>query len=420
MSRTKYLIIGSSHAGLSAAESIRLYDRDGTVTMISAEKAWPYSPTILPYVVSGKVHEDRIFLRDQAWFDKRNIRFINGSRVTGINRGEKSVTVESGGEISYEKLLLATGAAPDLPPIPGLMDCPYYTLRTVEDALRIRASMQKGRSAVVLGAGLIGMHAAENMARAGLKVTVVEMLPQVLPGYFDLQAAGLIRKVFTENGVNILTGNPVTSVTSARGACTVSLQNGLDLTADILLAATGVRPRISFLEGSSVRTDAGVLVDERMRTNVQDIWAAGDVARAASFLGAEKILNGIVPDAVEQGRIAGMDMAADPSLKPYAGGIAMNTYCFFGNRSFSVGSSLSEESEDGREVDRLYSPAALKYHKLVFRDGRLIGAAAINAAFDPGIVCRMIRGRVELGERKRGFAASPLEYGRLFMSRLWR
>lgn len=161
-------------------------------------------------------------------------------------------------------------------------------------------------------------------------------------------------------------------------------------------------------------------MNERMRTNVDNIWAAGDVAQARSFLGPEKILNGILPDAVEQGRIAGMDMAGDPALKAYAGGMPMNTYSFFGNRAFSVGSSLIDESEGGVDVDRLYSPAGLKYQKLVFKEDRLIGASAINAALDPGVVCRMIQEKVELGEAKRMFAGSPLESGRTIMSRLWR
>jgi phenylglyoxylate dehydrogenase epsilon subunit len=255
------------------------------------------------------------------------------------------------------------------------------------------------------------------MANAGLKVTVVEMLPQILPGYFDLQAAGLIQKVFMENGVKILTGSPVTHVTSANGACAVSLENGLDLSAHLLLVATGVRPRTSLLEGSPVKTDVGVLVDDRMRTSVEDIWAAGDVAQARSFLGPEKILNGIIPDAVEQGWTAGMDMAGDPSLKLYEGGIPMNTYSFFGNRSFSVGFTLPEESV---EVDRIYSPAGMRYQKLLFGEGKLTGASAINMALDPGIIRQMIRRRVELGEMKGKFASSPLESGRLFMSKIWR
>lgn len=420
MSQTKYLIVGSSHAGLSAVEAIRLHDQEGPITLVSAEKVYPYSPTILPYVVSGDIRRERVFLRDQAYFDKQKIRFLNGSTVTAIQPGKKSVTLDSGKKITYEKLLLATGAAPAMPPIPGLKECPTYTLRTLEDAVEIQKAMKIGGSAIVLGGGLIGMHTAENMAKAGLKVTVVEMLPQILPGYFDSQAAGLIQKVFSENGVKILTGSPVTHVTSANGACAVSLENGLDISAHLLVVATGVRPRMSFLEGSSVKVDAGVLVDDRMRTSVEDIWAAGDVAQARSFLGSEKILNGTLPDAVDQGWIAGMDMAGDPYCKPYPGGIPMNTYSFFGNHAFSVGDRLPEGSGDEFEVDRIFSPAGLRYQKLIFRDGRLCGASAINVPLDPGIMRQMISRRVELGEMKGQFAGSPRESGRLLMSRLWR
>jgi phenylglyoxylate dehydrogenase epsilon subunit len=420
MSQTKYLIVGSSHAGLSALEAIRLYDGEGPVTLLTGEKSYPYSPTILPYVISGQVSGERVVLRDQAYFDKSRVRFLNGSVVNGIHTGKKSVTLDSGKKITYEKLLLATGGAPEIPPIPGLSDCPNYRLRTLEDALEIRRAMQKGGSAIVLGAGLIGMHAAENMAKAGLKVTVVEMLSQVLPGYFDSQAADLIQRVFTENGIKILTGSAVTHVTAANDACAVSLANGLDLSAHFLLVATGVRPRIAFLSGSDVKTDAGILVDDRMRTSAEGVWAAGDVAQARSFFGSPKILNGILPDAVEQGWIAGMDMAGDPSLKPYGGGIPMNTYSFFGNRSFSVGMTQPKESDEGFEVDQIYSPLGHRYQKLVFRDGGLVGASAINGTLDPGVIWQMIRRRVALGDDKERFVGSPLETGRLLMSRLWR
>ena len=418
MSQTKYLIAGASHAGLSALQAIRLYDSEGSVTMVSAEKAYPYSPTILPYVVSGKVRQENVFLRDQSWFDKLGARFLSGSAVTGVNPKRKSVVLENGRKISYEKLLLATGAAPEVPPIPGLKDCPHFVLRTIDDALEIRKAMHKSTSAIVLGAGLIGMHAAENLAKAGLQVTLVARRTLVRR-YFDNPAAAYILEVFTRNGVRILTGSPITHVASANGACGVSLENGLDLCAHLLVVATGVRPRVSFLEGSNVKVDEGILVDERMRTGTQDLWAAGDAAQAKSFHGPEKVLNGILPDAVEQGRTAGMDMAGDPSLRPWAGGLPMNTYSFFGNHAFSIGAK-PEESEDELEVHRLHSPVSGSYQEFVFNKDKLIRAWGINTALDPGIVCRMIRSKVDLGEAKAMFAAAPLRSGRVLMSRLWR
>lgn len=420
MSQTKYLIIGSSHAGLAAMEAIRMQDAEGALTMVSREKTLPYSPTVLPYVVSGEKDPEKVFLRGQGVLDGMNVNYMSGKAVKSVDSAANSVVLDSGEAIRYEKLLIASGASPELPPIPGLDSCPSYVLRTLEDALKIKAAMASSQSAIILGGGLIGMHAAENLAKAGLEVTVVEMLPQVLPGYFDAQAAGMIQKVFADNGVRILTGSAVTHVTASNAVCAVSLENGLDLSAHMLIVATGVRANMGFLNGSAVKTDKGILVDEAMRTSVGNIWAAGDVAQADAFAGPGKILNGILPDAVEQGVIAGMAMVDDPSLKPYRGGIPMNTYSFFGNRAFSVGVTVLPEGGEGFEVDLMVSPSSVRYQKLVFEDGLLVGVSAINATLDPGVLSEIIRRQVELSGVKEKFAAAPLEMGRVMMSNMWR
>jgi len=423
MSQTKYLIIGSSHAGLSAMNAIRLQDKEGALTMITREKVLPYSPTILPYVVSGKTPQDGVFLRDDAYFEENHATFMKGREVTAIDTGANRVTLDSGEEITYEKLLIATGASPSVPPIQGLSDTSFHVLRTLEDAVSIRKAMKENLSAIILGAGLIGMHAAENLSEAGMEVTVLEMLPQVLPGYFDAEASGMIQKVFSDNGVRILTGNAVTHVTSSNNnkkVCVVSLENGLDLSAHLLVVATGVRANIAFLADSGVEADDGIVVGDTMRTSVDNVWAAGDVAKAGSFFGPEKILNGILPDAVEQGWIAGMDMVDDPALKPYGGGLSMNTYSFFGNRAFSVGMSGPVGDDEGFEVDVMVSSSSRRYQKLVFRDDHLVGASAINMDLDPGVLCRMIRDQIELGETRERFSCEPRDVGRSLMSAFWR
>jgi len=420
MAHCKYLIIGSSHAGLSAMHAIRLHDGNSSITMVSGEECLPYSPTILPYVVSGETGQDRIFLRDEDFFKEFNINFVNGTKAVEIDPASNKVVLDMGEHINYEKLLLATGAAPELPHIKGLKKISCHVLRTLEDALGIRAAVRNAQSAIILGAGLIGMHAAESLAKAGLDVTVVEMLPQVLPGYFDDQASGLIQGVFIDNGVRVLTGSRVTHVTFSNRACALSLENGLDLSAHLLLVATGAKPRMDYLTGSGVETDAGILVNDRMQTSVSNIWAAGDVAQAKGFFGTEKILNGILPDAVEQGRIAGMDMSGDPDLAPYQGGISMNTYSFFGHRAISVGMSSPPSSTDEYQVDHSFSPSSIRYQKLVFKNDNLVGFSAINSMLDPGVILQIIRRQIDLADIKATFASAPLNTGRLLMSKLWR
>ncbi len=411
MFQTKYLIIGSSHAGLSALKAIRSYDEKGAITMLTRDKSLPDSSTILPHVVSGQIASEHIFLRDQGYFEAQNVRFLSGSAVVELDTMARKVALDAGDEIVYEKLLIATGSVPTLPDIPGIEDSPCHVLRGLEDARGICRSLKKVSSAVILGAGLIGMHAAANLAQAGLKVTVVEKLPQVLPSYFDEQAAGLIQSVFAAQGIKIITGNEVTHLVASEDACALSLKNGIDLSAHLLLVATGVRPCVDLVAGSSVQIEAGIIVDDTMRTNVDNIWAAGDVAQARSFLGAEKVLNNILPDAVEQGWIAGMDMAENPALKSYTGSLCMNTFNFFGNRGFAVGLSAIPQSTGGFDVDLIYSTTSRRYQKLVFHNDKMIGVAAINSDLDPGIMWQMICRQVELGEAREDFVRAPLEVG---------
>jgi phenylglyoxylate dehydrogenase epsilon subunit len=362
---------------------------------------------------------ERIFLRDQDYFDRHKVTFKQGRTVNKLDTTDRKAITITGEEIAYEKLLIATGATPVLPNIPGLKESAYHVLRVMDDASTIRQAMQKSSSAIVLGAGLIGLHAAENLAQAGTQVTVVEKLPQVLPGYFDEQAAGMIKDVFTQKGINILTGSQVTRIVNSKNTCTVALENGPDLSADLLLVATGVRTRMELVANSGIAVDSGILVDDHMRTNIDNVWAAGDVAQARSFWGSQKVLNGILPDAVEQGWIAGMAMADDPALTPYTGGIAMNTFNFFGQRAFSVGLTAIPQSDEALTVDLIYSPNGCRYQKLVFRNDNLIGVAAINCDLDPGVMWKMIHRQVELGDTREDFVRAPLEVGRTIMSSLW-
>lgn len=411
MLHTKYLIIGSSHAGLSALKAIRSYDEDGAITMLTREKGLPKLPIILPCFASGQIVSKHIFFRDQAYFEAQNVRFLSGATAVELDTMACKVKLEAGEEILYEKLLIATGSVPMLPEIPGLKDHPCHVLRSLEDVLSIRRSLKNESSAVILGAGLLGMHATEILAQAGLKVTVVEKSPQVLPNYFEEQAAVLIQSVFFDQGVKIITDNEVTHVVASEDACAVSLKNSLDLSAHLLLVATGVRPCVDLVADTSVQIESGITVDEHMRTNVDNIWAAGDVAQARSFPGAEKLFNGILPDAVEQGWIAGMDMAENPVLKTYTGILSTNTFNFFGNRGFAVGFSAIPQSTRGIDVHLVYSTASKRYQRLVFHNDKIIGASAINSDLDPDIMWQMIRRQVELGEAKEDFVRAPLEVG---------
>ena len=420
ISNTQYLIIGSSHAGIAALEAIRLLDENGSITMVTREDSLPYSPTILPYVISGEMAPEVIHLRDQSYFDELSIYFRSGSAVTCINLDEKWVELASGEKINYEKLLLATGADAAIPSFPGIESVPYQVVRTLEDALKLRDSIQTAKSAIVIGAGLIAMHTAENLAQSGLQATLIVRRQVSLFAYFDGAAARMIEHIFSDHGVTLATGSGVSEISAANGGCQVTLESGKVISADLLLLAAGVRPRISYLDSSSIEVDRGILVNEKMQTSVQDVWAAGDVAQAPGFFDAGKTINATLPNASVQGRIAGMDMVKDPALKPYLGSSGLNIFNFFGHHGFSLGLATVTESTDDIEVNTVYLPSSQCYQKLVFKNNRLVGVSAINAQLDPGILRELIQRQVDLAEVKERFASAPLDTGRLLMTKLWR
>ncbi|MEW5888385.1 MAG: NADH-dependent phenylglyoxylate dehydrogenase subunit epsilon [Pseudomonadota bacterium] len=415
---TDYLILGASHAALSALNAIRMHDADGGITLVTRDDCLPYSPTVLPYVVSGRSQPQRVFLKNEDYFARSRAELLRGAAVAAVDGAGSRAHLADGRTIAYRKLLVATGAAPVVPPIPGLRDSRFHVLRTLDDALALKSALGRARQAVVLGAGLVGMHAAENLAKTGAAVTVVEMQPHVLPGYFDAQAAAIIESAFRKRGVMLLTGHKVVRVEPAGSGCTVCLEAGETIAADLLLVGVGVAPVTDFLAGTGVEVDRGVLVDDTMRTSVDNIWAAGDVAQARSFYSDARTVNGILPNAVEQGRVAGMAMAGDPGLRPYPGGVPLNTYTFFGQRAVSVG--IQEQGVDGAEVYAETDPDGCRHLKVVLKDDRLLGIFGINAAFDPGVMWELVLRRVDLGPVKTDFLVRPQETARALMSRLWR
>lgn len=415
MPEVKYLLVGSSHAALEALRAIRRLDTEGRAAMITRDRALPYSPTVLPYVMSGRSRPQSVLLRDQAFFDDANCAFVPNTPAIRLDAKAKMVETADGERWSFDRLLIGTGAAPAVPPIPGLAETKFHVLRTLDDAQGLRLEMGGARKAVVLGAGLVGLHAAETMAEAGLTVTVVEMKDQVLPGYFDAKASRRIEDAFAKHDVKLLLGRTVTAIAPVDGGASVAIDDGRVFDADLLLVAAGVRPVTDWLAGSGVETDKGVLIDAHMRTSVADVWAAGDVAQGLDFASGARQVLGIIPTAVEQGRIAGFDMAGDAQLKPWVGGLPVNTYRFFGHPAVSVGQAAA--AGDGFEVvehDQGF------YRRIVLQGGRLVGISSIDAPFDAGIMGELIRRRVDLEPVKEAFFADPNAVGRRLMSEMWR
>ncbi len=416
---TNYLIIGASHAGLSALEAIRRIDRDADLTVVTTQKKQLYSPTALPYVISGKTEPEKTDLRPPDYFKDQNINFIKDASATQIDTQNSRVTLNGSLTIEYKKLLIATGATALVPPIYGIEDVEFTTIRTMDDAKKIKKNMSHAKSALIIGAGFIGMHAAESFAEAGIKVTVIEAVDQIMPASFDTEASDLIRKVFDEKGITMLTGKPVSKAFKRDGKTILVIKDGAEVEGDMLVIAAGIAPNTDFLEGSKIDCDPGIVVDKRMRTTVSNVWAAGDVASVSGFFSEKKTLAGTIPCATEQGNIAGMDMVEDSYVMDYPGNLNMNTFGFFGNFAFSLGNVADISIDDGFEIKTQKDPEKNSFCKLIFRDDVLTGVSAINMRLDPGILKALVLRKTDLSARKDEFIEAPLEIGRQVMRELF-
>lgn len=415
---TNYLILGASHAGLSALEAIRRYDPEASITIVTAEPDHLYSPTALPYVIAGKTSKGFMDIRSDDYFKRLNANLIKGAEAVQVDTDKKQVRFKNNNTIQYEKLLIATGASAAVPAVPGMDEVDYFCIRTMEDATMIRKNMTKGDSAVVLGAGFIGMHAAENLVNAGLDVTIVEALDQIMPANFDLESSERIERVFLDRGITILTGRRVSAAQKKGDQTTLSFTDGEEITADLVIVAAGIRPNTGFLD-SNIACDQGIVVDDRMRTSAGNVWAAGDVAAAPDFFSREKAVGGTIPSATEQGKTAGMDMVQDEYVTDYQGNLNMNTFGFFDNFAFSIGNIVSQGSDTPTDVHSWENPSNNGFGKFVFQNNVLTGVSAINLRLDPGILKQLILDKTDLSAKKEALVNAPLEVGRQLMRELF-
>lgn len=372
---------------------MRKIDSQDEVKLITMEPFPPYSPTSLPYLISGRIKEAEITMVSDDYFHQMKAELVRGKRVEQIDIGKEEIIYDSKKREPYDSLLIATGSEPVLPPIPGLNDQQALHLRTLDDAKKLMAKIEGAQSVIILGAGLIGMHMAECLAVRGMKVMVVEMLPQILPAYFDGEASRMIQSVLEGHGVVFFTNHRASEVGWQNSGAEVLLEGGEVIMADLLIIATGVKPRVTFLEGSGIKIHEGILVDGEMRTNISNVFAAGDVAEAKNFLTGEKGLNPILPNAVEQGKIAGSNMAGKQVEVEYEGWLSMNTFNYFDHVAISVGKpnpSHGDQIRVEQDVNRCI------YKKIIYRDARLLGATFLDTDLHSGVLQYLIKKRVEI------------------------
>ncbi|MFC1963808.1 NAD(P)/FAD-dependent oxidoreductase [Chloroflexota bacterium] len=417
--KTEYLIIGNSAGGIGAAEAIREADAVGGVTIISGEPYPAYSrPLISEYLATGCSLE-RMLFRDADFYERNRIDAVLGKEVVALDIKKKSVRLDDKRIIRWEKLLLATGGEPIVPPIKGIDFRGVFTFTTLDDAKAISHFLtqyrHKSADALVIGGGLIGASAAEALVKRGLKVTIVEMKDRILNTILDEEASAMETEALHRAGVDIITGHTVSEISSyTLGAVnSVELEDGTPIPCHLALAAIGVRPRLELVSGTDIKTNRGILVDRYMATSHPDIYACGDVAEAHDFVYGECRLTPIWPNAYIGGRVAGANMAGGTA--EYPGGTSLNALKYFGLNAVSAG--MVTAPYDSYEV--LSEREGSNYRKVVLKDGLIAGIVFVGDIEKSGIIYNLMKDRVNVADYKHalisgdfGLASLPEEFWR--------
>lgn len=373
---SRHVILGGGPAGIAAIDTIRAVEgSNASITLVSDEPA--YSRMVLPYYLAQEIPEPHVLIGDQNYFTRQKVETHLGVRAQAVNAQTKTVTLSDGKTLTFDNLLIATGSSAQRPPFPGANLDGVHTFWTLDDARKTIAKGQGTPEAVLVGAGFIGFIVLNAMAKRGWKLSVVEMEQHVLPRMLDQQGATAVEGWLRNRGVALHTGAQVQGITRDNsGKLTLTLSTGATIRADLVILATGIKPNIEFLSGSGLTMNGGVVVNDRLQTNIPGIYAAGDVAAGIDLLLGTSAVHAIQPTAVDHGRVAGANMAGKETH--YPGSLLINVLDVVKLHCASFGLWRAE----GREVTIVANPTRPLYRKYVWEGDRLVGALFVGPIDD--------------------------------------
>ena len=409
----RYIIIGGSAAAVSAVEAIRSVDPNSRIDLFSDEATPLFSRVLLPYYVAEELSKQLLNFRPLTFFEDNDVTSHLGTRVTEVSAANRTVKTDDGNRYEYDRLLIATGGNPIVPPIPGVEKDGISTLKTMAQAEKVYG--MKAKRAVVIGAGSIGVESCISLKRRGVEVTLLEQLGRVLPTVFDDEASGIIRRRIEALGIQVVTGEKAVKFTGDGHVDGVET-DARRIECDMVVLAIGVKPAIGLAEkaGATIGALRGITVDEHMMTSVPGIYAAGDVTETYDIALDTVSINAIWPCAMEQGQVAGLNMAGRETA--YPGSVRMNSIGnFIGQPAISMGMVNAPGAAAGAEAGEAFQEIKRRskdtYRKLILRNGCIVGAILVGDTQKAGIVGMLIKKQVPIGE----FAPALMSHSLNFM-----
>ncbi len=408
----RHVILGNGPAGVIAAESIRRHAPADEITLVGDEPEPPYSRMAIPYLLSGKVSEAGTYLRKGPGHFERLRIVSRRDRVRSVDAAKRRVVLEKGGELGFDRLLIATGSHPASLRTPGA-DLPgVHPCWTLADARRIMQLARPSARVVQIGAGFIGCIILEALASRGVALTVVEMGDRMVPRMMGQGAGGMIKRWVQSKGIAVHTSTRVEAIEpDGPGKLVVWLSSGERVGADLVISATGVKPNIEFLSGSGIECGHGVLTDACLQTNVAGIYAAGDCAEAFDPMLGRRVVSAIQPNAADQALCAAMNMIGRRTSLQCVTQINVLDTLGLISTSFGNWEGVAGADHVERQDDEHY-----RFIRLEFDGDVLVGANTIGLTEGVGVLRGLIQSRVGLGHWKRRLMADPMGLNEAYLA----
>ncbi|MFC1905352.1 NAD(P)/FAD-dependent oxidoreductase [Chloroflexota bacterium] len=393
--QTEYLIIGNSAGGIGAAEAIRCIDKKGSITIVSEEQYPAYSrPLISKYLTNERILEEILF-RPPDYYSQNDINLLMGTKVNRLVLNDSIAQLQNDNQISWQKLLLATGGMPIIPSIDGLDKKGVFGFLTIKDADEIAAFIKPGQHAVVIGGGLIGISVTEALKKLELDVTIIELKDNLLNTILDQEGSSIVENVLKKVGIKILVNSTVSAIIGDKAVEGVVLNTGESIPCDMVIIAIGVVPRIELALNTEIETNRGIIVDRYMATSFPNIYACGDAVESYDFVSDSNRVIPIWPNAYIGGMQAGYNMAGVRTQ--YPGGTAMNSLNYFGLDIATAGVVVTTD-ESKFEIISKHNNGV--YKKLVLNGDYINGMVFIGDIEKSGMIFGLMRDRVNVNNFK--------------------
>jgi NAD(P)H-nitrite reductase large subunit len=386
----KYVIIGNSAAGIGAVEGIRLVDKQGEITVVTNEAHHTYSRPLISYLLLGKVTKESMRYRGDNFYKDNNCTLLANTAAEKIDAAAKKVILSGGKQLPYDKLLVAAGSSPFVPPFEGLDTVKdKFTFMSLDDALCLDAALDQNKRVLIVGAGLIGLKCAEGIQGRVKHITVLDLAPRILSSILDDDGAKLVQNHLESKGVEFRLSANIKSFKSNAAA----LDSGETIDFDILVLAVGVRSNTALLNGLA-NIDRGIVVNEKSETTAPDIYAAGDCTQTNDISSGQSKIMALLPNAYMQGECAGINMAGGgpDGGKSFEKAIPMNAIGFFGLHIITAGSYAGDVHAGSGSAEN----GKGNYRRLFYGDNKLNGYILIGSVEKAGIYTSLIRERTPL------------------------